>query len=158
MNHTRPYPGTLPLTFSQRGLHDINNQLVFKSNPQFIFHDSRGFESGSLREAETVNSFITERAKSTDLPSQLHAIWCGINHMIFRQAQKVNHRYCLPTDTNRPLLDADRDFFSKYGGGKSQWAYLFFLHVNFLSFSVPYQSTCDRNLHKVRRAYHDGIQ
>jgi len=36
-----------------------------------------------------------------DLPSQLHVIW-----------------YCLPTDTNRPLLDADRDFFNKYGGRK----------------------------------------
>ena len=71
-----------------------------------------------------------------DLPSQLHAIWCEINHMIFRQAQRINRRYCLPTDTNRPLLDADRDFFSKYGGGKSQWVYLFFLHINSLSFSA----------------------
>ena len=60
-----------------------------------------------------------------DLPLQLHAIWCGINHMILRQAQRINRRYCLPMDTNWPLLDADRDFFSKYGGGKSQWAYLF---------------------------------
>ena len=125
------------LLFSQRGLHDINNQLVFKSNPQFIFHDSRGFESGSLSENETVDTFITERVESTDLPSQLHAIWCGINDMIFRRAQRINCRYCLPTDTNRPLLDADRDFFSKYGGGKSQWAYLF-LHINLLSFSAPY--------------------
>ena len=71
-----------------------------------------------------------------DLPSQLHAIWCEINHMIFRQAQRINRRYCLPTDTNRPLLDADRDFFSKYGGGKSQRVYLFFLHINSLSFSA----------------------
>lgn len=76
------YPSTLPLTFLQRGLHDINNQLIFKSNPQFVFHDSRGFESGSLDEIETVNSFITERAESTDLASQLHAIWCGVDHII----------------------------------------------------------------------------
>ena len=75
-----------PAYFSQRGLHDINNQLIFKSNPQFIFHDSRGFESGSLSEIETVNTFITKRAESTDLPSQLHTIWCGINHINFRQA------------------------------------------------------------------------
>ena len=74
----------LPLTFSQRGLHDIDDQLVFKSSPQFIFHDSRGFESGSLKETKTVNSFIKKRAESMDLRSQLHAIWCGINHMIFR--------------------------------------------------------------------------
>jgi len=86
---------------SERGLHDINNQLIFKSNPQFIFHDSRGFESGSVDEMETVQSFITERAGSTELPEQLHAIW-----------------YCLPTDTARPLLEADKKFFNDYGSGK----------------------------------------
>ena len=79
----------------------------------------------ALSETETVNSFIKKWAKSMDLPSQLHAIWCGINHMVFRQAQRINRRYCLPMDTNRPLLDADRDFFRKYGSRKSQWAYLF---------------------------------
>jgi AAA+ ATPase superfamily predicted ATPase len=65
------------LSIAQRGIHDIENQLIFKSNPQFIFHDSRGFESGSLDEIETVKSFITERARSRELPEQLHAIWCG---------------------------------------------------------------------------------
>jgi len=86
---------------SERGIYDINNELIFRSNPQFIFHDSRGFESGSLDESETVESFIAERAQSGKLPEQLHAIW-----------------YCLPTDTNRPLLEADRSFFDKYGNGK----------------------------------------
>ncbi|KAJ7110559.1 hypothetical protein C8R44DRAFT_634111 [Mycena epipterygia] len=77
-----------------RGLHDIENQLVFKSNPQFIFHDSRGFESGSIEETEKVKTFIAKRAASNTLARQLHAIW-----------------YCLPTDTNRPLLAADEQFF-----------------------------------------------
>ncbi|KAJ6452574.1 hypothetical protein C8R45DRAFT_638930 [Mycena sanguinolenta] len=84
-----------------RGLHDIENQLIFKSNPQFIFHDSRGFESGSIDETEKVKAFIADRAGSTTLPDQLHAIW-----------------YCLPTDTNRPLLKADEDFFSTDVTGK----------------------------------------
>ena len=61
----------------QRGIHDISNQLIFKSSPQFIFHDSRGFESGSLNEIKTVKSFIAKRARSQELPEQLHAIWCG---------------------------------------------------------------------------------
>jgi len=78
-----------------RGLHDIENQLIFKSNRQFIFHDSRGFESGSIDETEKVKAFIAERAGSHHLFEQLHAIW-----------------YCLPTDTNRPLLKADEDFFN----------------------------------------------
>ncbi|KAI0245092.1 hypothetical protein BJV78DRAFT_1289161 [Lactifluus subvellereus] len=86
---------------SERGIHNIKNELIFRSNPQFIFHDSRGFESGSLDEIETVKSFIAERAQSRELPKQLHAIW-----------------YCLPTDTNRPLLEADRRFFDKYCIGK----------------------------------------
>jgi hypothetical protein len=65
------------LSISQRGIHDIEYQLIFKSNPQFIFHDSRGFESGSLDEIETVKSFIAKCARSQKLSEQLHAVWCG---------------------------------------------------------------------------------
>ncbi|KAF7343568.1 GTP-binding protein [Mycena sanguinolenta] len=83
-----------PLIFLQRGLHDIDNQLIFKSNPQFIFHDSRGFEGGSADEIEKVTAFIERRAKTWKLSEQLHAIW-----------------YCLPTDGNRPLLEAEDRFF-----------------------------------------------
>jgi hypothetical protein len=56
-------------------LHDIENQLIFKSNPQFIFHDSRGFESGSIDETDKVKDFITKRAESNSLAEQLHAVW-----------------------------------------------------------------------------------
>ncbi|KAJ7683408.1 hypothetical protein B0H17DRAFT_941844 [Mycena rosella] len=86
---------------SDRGLHDIENQLIFKSNPQYIFHDSRGFESGSLEETNKVKAFIAERAGSNTLSEQLHAIW-----------------YCLATDTNRPLLKADEEFFGTDVTGK----------------------------------------
>ncbi|KAK7026313.1 GTP-binding protein [Favolaschia claudopus] len=79
---------------AERGLHNIENQMIFKSNPQFIFHDSRGFESGSAEEIDGVKSFIIERAQKNTLADQLHAIW-----------------YCLPTDTGRPLLAADEEFF-----------------------------------------------
>ncbi|KAJ7211622.1 GTP-binding protein [Mycena pura] len=87
---------------TDRGLHDIENQLVFKSNRQFIFHDSRGFESGSMEETNKVKDFIAQRAAGSTLKDQLHAIW-----------------YCLPTgDTNRPLLKADEDFFDTNIRGK----------------------------------------
>ncbi|KAK7026314.1 GTP-binding protein [Favolaschia claudopus] len=79
---------------AERGLHNIEHQLIFKSNPQFIFHDSRGFESGSVEEIDGVKSFITRRAEEVTLADQLHAIW-----------------YCIPTDTARPLLAADEEFF-----------------------------------------------
>jgi hypothetical protein len=59
----------------QRGEHNIDNQLIFKSNPEFIFHDSRGFEAGTVNELELVKEFIRDRADTRELPDQLHAIW-----------------------------------------------------------------------------------
>ncbi|KAJ7872279.1 hypothetical protein B0H14DRAFT_2722125 [Mycena olivaceomarginata] len=84
-----------------RGLHDINNELIFKSNPQYIFHDSSGFESGSHEETNKVKSFIAKCAGRNTLSDQLHAIW-----------------YFLATDTNRPLLEADEEFFGTNVTGK----------------------------------------
>ncbi|KAJ6484718.1 hypothetical protein C8R45DRAFT_999130, partial [Mycena sanguinolenta] len=86
---------------AQRGEHEIDNQLIFKSNPQFIFHDSRGFEGGSEDEIQKVTEFIESRAEAYDLATQLHTIW-----------------YCLPTDGNRPLLEAEDRFFEISGTGK----------------------------------------
>ncbi|KAG1801264.1 GTP-binding protein [Suillus variegatus] len=48
----------LLLTCSQRGLHDIENEMVFESNQGFIFHDSRGFEAGGTSEFEKVKYCI----------------------------------------------------------------------------------------------------
>jgi GTP-binding protein EngB required for normal cell division len=86
---------------AERGLHNIENEMIFQSNPQFIFHDSRGFECGSVDELKTVEEFIKKRASATSLEKQLHAIW-----------------YCLPTDTDRPILAADEIFFKTCGTGK----------------------------------------
>ncbi|KAF7333939.1 GTP-binding protein [Mycena sanguinolenta] len=86
---------------AQRGEHDIENQLIFKSNQQFLFHDSRGFESGSANEIQKVKDFITARSATSKLSDQLHAIW-----------------YCMPTDTTRPMLAADEQFFNDSGAGK----------------------------------------
>ncbi|KZP15289.1 hypothetical protein FIBSPDRAFT_750460, partial [Athelia psychrophila] len=77
-------------------------QQFFKSNPEFIFHDSRGFEAGSVDETETVRGFLSKRAKARELADQLHAVW-----------------YCLPTDTARPILAADEIFFNEFGIGKA---------------------------------------
>jgi len=84
----------------ERGEHDIDNQLIFKSNPSFLFHDSRGFEAGSENEIRIVRKFIAERAQKRTLGDRLHAIW-----------------YCLPMDTNRPYLDAEKEFFHEFGSG-----------------------------------------
>ncbi|KAJ6471427.1 hypothetical protein C8R45DRAFT_418497 [Mycena sanguinolenta] len=86
---------------AERGEHNIENQLIFKSNRQFIFHDSCGFESGSGVEVQKVKDFIAARSATSKLSDQLHAIW-----------------YCMPTDTDRPLLAADEQFFKRFGTGK----------------------------------------
>lgn len=72
------------LTTSQRGMHNIENELVFKSNPGFVFHDSRGFEAGGAEELEKVKEFITKRSKRTNLSDQLHVIWYVICRLTFQ--------------------------------------------------------------------------
>jgi hypothetical protein len=59
----------------QRGIHDVEMQLVFKSNQQFIFHDSRGFEYGAVDEFNAVCEFIARRAQEVTLDQRLHVIW-----------------------------------------------------------------------------------
>jgi hypothetical protein len=59
----------------QRGLHDIENEMVFRSNPGFVFHDSRGFEAGGNFEFDKMKEFIAGRSKETNLKDRIHAIW-----------------------------------------------------------------------------------
>ncbi|KAI9566334.1 hypothetical protein HD554DRAFT_2174521 [Boletus coccyginus] len=81
-----------------RGEHDIEHEISFKSNDQFVFHDSRGFEAGSEDELQKVQSFIEGRAGDRRLINRLHAIW-----------------YCIPMNEHcRPITVAEEAFFSKY--------------------------------------------
>ncbi|KAG6327561.1 hypothetical protein ID866_11528, partial [Astraeus odoratus] len=81
----------------QRGYHDINHELVFSSNPGFIFHDSCGFEAGSEEEFEEMKKFVLERATTLKLAERIHAIW-----------------YCISvTDHKRPILAAEEKFFTE---------------------------------------------
>ncbi|KIM55622.1 hypothetical protein SCLCIDRAFT_134407 [Scleroderma citrinum Foug A] len=59
----------------ERGDHDIENELIFRSNRGFVFHDSRGFESGSVSELELMKKFIADRATTKQLAGRVHAIW-----------------------------------------------------------------------------------
>ena len=58
----------------KRGLHDIEHQVTYKGS-NFIFHDSKGFESGETEELELVWDFIKKRSAEAKLKDQLHAIW-----------------------------------------------------------------------------------
>ncbi|KAF9461184.1 hypothetical protein BDZ94DRAFT_1196695 [Collybia nuda] len=86
---------------AKRGIHDINNEMIFQSNPGFIFHDSRGFEAGGSDELQNVKRFVSERSKERKLVNQVHVIW-----------------YCIPLDDSRPFQHAEDQFFSEVGTGK----------------------------------------
>ncbi|KAJ8581292.1 hypothetical protein M405DRAFT_832793 [Rhizopogon salebrosus TDB-379] len=80
-----------------RGFHDIKNELVFRSNPGFIFHDSCGFEAGGEDEFKQMKEFVSERACTRKLNERIHAIW-----------------YCIPMDEyHRAITVAEEKFFSE---------------------------------------------
>ncbi|KAJ6616310.1 hypothetical protein B0H10DRAFT_1879181, partial [Mycena sp. CBHHK59/15] len=48
---------------SERGQHNISNELVFANHTGYIFHDSRGFESGSTNELQIIQDFVRDRSQ-----------------------------------------------------------------------------------------------
>ncbi|KAJ7488023.1 hypothetical protein FB451DRAFT_1126422 [Mycena latifolia] len=86
----------------QRGMSNIENQITFKSNPLFVFHDSRGIEAGAEHEqnsplsAEYLWNFLEKRSKRTRIQDQVHAIW-----------------FCIPMDNPRaPSAEFELAFFN----------------------------------------------
>ena len=61
----------------QRGIHNIEDELIFRSNSHFVFHDSQGFETGSVNEVNLMRAFVTDRATTMRLENRIHAIWWG---------------------------------------------------------------------------------
>ncbi|KAG2058359.1 hypothetical protein BDR06DRAFT_980548 [Suillus hirtellus] len=90
----------------KRGNHDITNEMVFRSNPVFIFHDSCGFEAGTDKEFESMKNFISERAHATKLKDRIHAIWyCIPMDEHSRTFQRAEERFFLECDTgNAPVI------------------------------------------------------
>jgi GTP-binding protein EngB required for normal cell division len=85
----------------ERGMHDIENEMVFRNNPGFVFHDSRGFEAGGQFEFDKVKAFIVRRSKERRLRDRIHIIW-----------------YCIPMDEDsRSFTEAEVKFFSQCDTG-----------------------------------------
>ncbi|KAI6038240.1 GTP-binding protein [Pisolithus marmoratus] len=81
----------------QRGYHDIRHELVFRSNPGFIFHDSCGFEAGSAQGFDQMRNFVTECAVTTSMNKHIHAIW-----------------FCIPmTGCHRTVTGVEQKFFNE---------------------------------------------
>ncbi|KAG2342787.1 era-like GTP-binding protein [Suillus weaverae] len=86
---------------TERGEHDIENEMVFRNNPGFVFHDSRGFEAGGESEFDKMKAFIASRSKETSIKDQLHVIW-----------------YCIPMDeASRSFTEGEIKFFSQCDTG-----------------------------------------
>src|SRR6266404_3153227 len=66
------------LTTSQRGEHDIDEELVFSNHTGYVFHDSCGIECGATEEVNILKKFIQSKASADRLRSRLHAIWFGL--------------------------------------------------------------------------------
>ncbi|KAG2069048.1 hypothetical protein BDR04DRAFT_1102266 [Suillus decipiens] len=90
----------------KRGNHNIANEMVFKSNPGFVFHDSCGFEAGSEDEFESMRKFISEHANATKLEDRIHAIW-----------------YCIPMDDHwRAFQRSEEKFFRECDTSRSKFS------------------------------------
>ncbi|KAJ7015897.1 GTP-binding protein, partial [Mycena alexandri] len=75
---------------SDRGEHDITDELKFSNHDGYVFHDSCGLENGSTKELKTLEEFVRKHAEKKTLHEQLHVIW-----------------YCIPMDDHRPGLNVD---------------------------------------------------
>ncbi|KAF8136754.1 hypothetical protein EV363DRAFT_1320427 [Boletus edulis] len=73
---------------TERGDHDIEDELVFTNHDGYVFHDSCGFESGNEAELQIVQNFVRKKATARRLKDRLHAVW-----------------YCIPMENDRPILD-----------------------------------------------------
>ncbi|KAH9169801.1 hypothetical protein EDB89DRAFT_2072651 [Lactarius sanguifluus] len=88
-----------------RGEHWIDDELIFSNHKGYVFHDSRGIESGSTEELKIVQEFIRRKSEETRLQDRLHAIW--FDSRVFAIMTTDSHilRYCIPMDNQRPQLD-----------------------------------------------------
>jgi hypothetical protein len=89
----------------QRGLHNIEDEIVFTNHKGYVFHDSRGFEAGSEDELKIVQDFVLRRSRNGRLENRLHAIWFVPLKIYNCKFAKLLGRYCVPMDNVRPELD-----------------------------------------------------
>jgi hypothetical protein len=93
----------------------VYDEFSFRSNPQFIFHDSPGFEAGGDKELQDVLSFLQEKAKAKEVKDQIHAIWC-VFVLPWSGATDNVFRFCFTPDVSRPLLGLEQMFFNEQLG------------------------------------------
>jgi hypothetical protein len=96
---------TVRILLLQRGLHDIEDELVFTNHDGYVFHDSRGFEAGAEEELKIVQDFVRRKSQEELLKDKLHAIWFVPSIICNCKVTRLLFRYCIPMDKDRPSLD-----------------------------------------------------
>ncbi|KIK31860.1 hypothetical protein CY34DRAFT_814479 [Suillus luteus UH-Slu-Lm8-n1] len=110
----------------ERGNHNIRQAMVFKSKPEFVFHDSCGFEGGSKAEFEEMKQFISEHVDARRLEERIHAIWyCISMDDRSRTIQKSEEKFFIECNTGRiPVIVVFTKFAElnsvAYGKNKKQ--------------------------------------
>ncbi|KAF7969974.1 hypothetical protein HWV62_25458 [Athelia sp. TMB] len=59
----------------EAGISNINQEITCQANPQFVLHDSQGFEGGETENLQTVETFLLGRGEHVDISQQVHAVW-----------------------------------------------------------------------------------
>jgi hypothetical protein len=97
----------------------VNDEFSFRSTPQFIFHDSPGFEAGGEKELQDVLCFLQEKANAKEVQDQIHAIWCV---WILACSGSTNNasRFCFAPNVSRPLLELEESFFNEQLGSNGE--------------------------------------
>ncbi|KAI5991673.1 GTP-binding protein [Pisolithus orientalis] len=84
-----------------RGYHNIEHEILFQSNPGFVFHDSCGFEAGSTHQYDEMKKFVVDRATTRKVNERIHAIW-----------------FCIPmAECHRTVTAAEEKFFNECDTG-----------------------------------------
>jgi hypothetical protein len=91
--------------YLQRGVHNIEDEIIFSNHTGYVFHDSRGFEAGSEDELKTVQEFVRHRSRERRLNNRLHAIWFVPSGIHSHEFMNFVFRFCIPMDNDRPSLD-----------------------------------------------------
>jgi hypothetical protein len=86
----------------QRGIHAIEDELLFTNHGRYIFHDSRGIEAGSTEELRVVQEFVLRKSQERRLKNRLHAIWFALLPLSIYicKSTRLLFRYCIPTENS----------------------------------------------------------
>ena len=81
---------------------------------------------GDQRQLQEVLSFLEERAKSTEVDDQLHAIWwVSLSYRTYSSLM-VSERFCFVLNNARPLLPREMEFFETVRAGNGGFFFSFF--------------------------------